>query len=161
MVGLSRLFPRNRRFGQYNLTYLDPDQTTEVDAVAGAFMLLRRETLGEAGPLDQSFFMYGEDLDLALRIKALGWKVVYYPAVVVLHHKGGSGNRYRRRTTREFYRSMLIFYRKHYASGTFFLLDWLIVAAILLRGTLAYAGHLLLSVVPAQTKAQPPARTQG
>ncbi len=143
MLGLSRLFPRSRRFGRYNLTYLDPDATADVDAVAGAFMLVRREAIQQAGLLDERFFMYGEDLDWALRIKARGWRVVYHPAVTVLHVKRGSSRRSRLRTTREFYRSMLLFYRKHYARQTFFLLDWLIVAAIQLRGGLAYGVNRL------------------
>ncbi|MEK7216476.1 MAG: glycosyltransferase family 2 protein [Chloroflexota bacterium] len=134
MLGLSRLFPHSRRFGRYNLTYLDPDTAADIDAVAGAFMLVRGEAIRDAGLLDEQFFMYGEDLDWALRIKAAGWRVVYYPAVIVLHIKRGSSRRSRLRTTREFNRSMLLFYRKHYARNTFFLLDWLIVAAIYLRG---------------------------
>ena len=97
-------------------------------------MLVRGEAIRDAGLLDEQFFMYGEDLDWALRIKAAGWRVVYYPAVIVLHIKRGSSRRSRLRTTREFNRSMLLFYRKHYARNTFFLLDWLIVAAIYLRG---------------------------
>lgn len=140
MAGLSRLFPRSRRFGRYNLTYLDPDVTTDVDAVAGAFMLVRREAVSDAGLLDERFFMYGEDLDWALRIKQRGWRVVYYPEVRLLHVKRASSSRHRTRTTAAFYESMLLFYRKHYAQRTFWLLDWCIVTAIRLRGALALAS---------------------
>ena len=66
MLGLSRLFPRSRRFGQYNLTYLSPEVETEVGAVVGACMLVRREAIAQAGLLDEAFFMYGEDLDWAI-----------------------------------------------------------------------------------------------
>ena len=82
-----RLFPRSRRFGQYNLTYLDPSVTAEVDSVVGAFMLVRAEAIQAAGLLDESFFMYGEDLDWAYRIKAAGWRVYYNADVTVLHCK--------------------------------------------------------------------------
>lgn len=139
MVGLSRLFPRSRRFGRYNLTYLDPDVETEVDSVVGAFMLVRREALEAAGPMDEDFFLYGEDLDLAFRVKARGWKVLYYPKVVVLHHKGESTRRARARAVREFYRAMLIFYRKHYAPANPPLLRWVVTAGIYLRWGLALA----------------------
>jgi GT2 family glycosyltransferase len=139
MAGLSRLFPKSRRFGRYNLTYLDPGLTADVDAVAGAFMLVRREAVSEAGLLDERFFMYGEDLDWALRIKQCGWRVVYYPEVQLLHVKRASSSRHRTRTTVAFYESMLLFYRKHYAQRTFWLVDWCIVAAIRLRGALALA----------------------
>jgi N-acetylglucosaminyl-diphospho-decaprenol L-rhamnosyltransferase len=117
MLGLSRLFPRSRRFGRYNLTYLDPDATTDVDSVVGAFMMVRREAVADVGLLDEAFFMYGEDLDWAFRIKAAGWRVVYYPLVTVLHVKRAS-SRQSPRAQIEFWRSMEIFYRKHYADAT-------------------------------------------
>ncbi len=148
MLGLSSLFPKSPRFAKYNFTYLDPDETTEVDSVVGAFMMLRWEALALAGPLDESFFLYGEDLDLALRIKSLGWKVVYYPKVTVLHYKGESSKTHKPRAVFEFYRSMLIFYRKHYSSTTPRPLGWLIISAILTRGLTVYlwnlAGYRLL-----------------
>ena len=130
MLGLSKLFPRSRRFGRYNLTYLDPDQPAEVDSVVGAFMMVRSEAAQQVGFLDDSFFMYGEDLDWAYRIKAKGWRVLYNPAVVVLHHKGASSRRHPRKAILEFYRAMHLFYKKHYAAGTNRLLGALIVAAI-------------------------------
>lgn len=114
---LSRLFPRSRRFGRYNLTYLDPDQVTEVDSVEGAFMLVRAEAIAQAGLMDEQFFMYGEDLDWAYRMKAAGWKVYYNPSVTVLHIKRAS-TRHSPRARIEFYRAMGIFYRKHYAART-------------------------------------------
>ena len=129
MSGLARLFPRSRRFGQYNMTYLDEDETTEVDSVVGAFMLVRREAISSVGLLDASFFMYGEDLDWAYRIKSHGWKVFYYPEVEVLHVKRAS-SRQNPQAQVEFWRSMEVFYRKHYAADTYLLLHWLIVSAI-------------------------------
>jgi hypothetical protein len=133
MVGLSRLFPRSRRFGRYNLTYLEPDQETEVDSVVGAFMMVRRAAIEDAGLLDERFFMYGEDLDWALRIKRAGWKIYYNPRVTVLHHKRASstGNQ---RAHFEFYRAMYLFYQKHYAADTPIWLHWLVVAGIALKG---------------------------
>lgn len=143
MVGLARLFPKSRRFARYNLTYLDPDQVTEVDSVVGAFMMVRWATFEEVGLLDEAFFLYGEDLDWAYRMKQRGWKIFYNPAVTVLHYKGASSRQARRRATREFYRAMLIFFRKHYAKNAFFLLRWLIVAGIYLRGAVAYVWNQL------------------
>jgi N-acetylglucosaminyl-diphospho-decaprenol L-rhamnosyltransferase len=136
MVGLSKLFPRSRRFGRYNLTCLDPDEVTEVDSVMGAFMLVRAEALEQVGLLDESFFMYGEDLDWAYRIKKAGWKVYYNPQVTVLHYKRAA-SRHSRKASCEFYRAMHIFYRKHYAATTPFWLHWLVLGGIALRGGLA------------------------
>jgi N-acetylglucosaminyl-diphospho-decaprenol L-rhamnosyltransferase len=132
MVGLSRLFPRSPRFGRYNLTYLDPDLVAEVDSVVGAFMLVRAATIAQVGLMDEQFFMYGEDLDWAYRIKKAGWKIYYNPAVTVLHVKRAS-TRQNPRAQVEFYRAMEIFYRKHYAAQTPWWLHALIVSAISLR----------------------------
>ena len=129
LTGLARLFPQSRRFGRYNLTYLDPDQGVEVDAVVGAFMLVRRAAITAVGLLDESFFMYGEDLDWAYQIKAAGWKVYYYPEVTVLHVKRAA-SRQSARAQIEFWRSMEIFYRKHYAVQTAGWVHGLIIGAL-------------------------------
>ncbi len=132
-LGLSKLFPHNPRFAQYNLTYLPEDQETEVDSVVGAFMLVRRQALEAAGLLDESFFMYGEDLDWAFRIKQAGWKIWYYPQVIVYHHKGAA-SRGNVRVRRAFYDAMAIFVRKHYKSQTHPLLYGLIMTGIAVKG---------------------------
>ena len=144
MLGLSKLFPRTRLFGRYNLTYLDPNLLTEVDSVVGAFMWVRREAILQVGLLDETFWMYGEDLDWAKRIKDAGWKVWYNPSVVVLHVKEAA-SRYSPRARVEFYRAMAIFYRKHYAATTPFWLHWLILAGIACRGGLDLSHRALKS----------------
>jgi N-acetylglucosaminyl-diphospho-decaprenol L-rhamnosyltransferase len=153
LAGLSRLFPRSRRFGRYNLTYLDPDQVTEVDSVVGAFMLVRAEAIGQVGLMDGQFFMYGEDLDWAYRIKAAGWKVYYNPAVTVLHVKRAA-SRHSPRAQVEFYRAMGIFYRKHYAAQTPWWLHALIVSAISLRQRLEQL-QLTLTTAGRQSEIKP------
>ncbi|MBV1767692.1 MAG: glycosyltransferase family 2 protein, partial [Methanobacterium sp.] len=115
MTGLSRLFPKSKRFGKYNLTYLDENETYEVDSLVGAFMLVRSDAIHEIGLLDEQFFMYGEDIDWCYRIKSRGWKIMYYSGAEIIHYKGGSNStRDKSRLTTEFYRSMYIFYNKHY-----------------------------------------------
>lgn len=126
MLGFSKLFPRNRVFARYNLTYLDENETTEVDSVVGAFMIVRREVIDEVGLLDEVFFMYGEDLDWCKRIKEAGWKVMYYPQVQVLHIKRAS-SRQNKRSRVEFVRAFLIFYNKHYRAQT----PWWVHVAVL------------------------------
>jgi N-acetylglucosaminyl-diphospho-decaprenol L-rhamnosyltransferase len=144
MLGLSKLFPRHPRFGRYNLTYLNPDQVAEVDSVVGAFMLVRREAIQQAGLLDEDFFMYGEDLDWAYRISRAGWKVYYNPAVTVLHVKRAA-SRHSRKAQHEFYRAMRIFYNKHYAHSTPLWLHWLVLTGISLRARLLKVQQLLMS----------------
>jgi hypothetical protein len=128
---------------RYNLTYLSDDETAEVDSVMGAYMLVRAEALEQAGLFDERFFMYGEDLDLAFRIKERGWKVFYYPAVEVLHHKGASSRKQSERSIREFYRAMHIFYRKHYAESRNGLVNAVVQSGITARGMLALSQNAL------------------
>ncbi len=143
MIGLARLFPRSRRFGRYNLTYLDPSLETEVDAVVGACMLLRSSVIREVGLLDEQFFMYGEDLDWAYRIKQYGWRIVYYPAVQVLHYKRAASTRRAIPSIRAFYDAMRIFHRKHYAAITPALLNILIESGITIKELIALGRNLL------------------
>lgn len=145
-MGLHKLFPRNPRFTRYNLLDRDPNETTEVDSVVGAFMMVRTAALDKVGLLDESFFMYGEDLDWAFRIKQAGWQVYYYPAVEVLHYKGESSKQRVFKTTYEFYRAMYIFYRKHYARHTIWLLRPIIVAGIVIQGSWALLRNALRPV---------------
>lgn len=132
LSGLGKLFPKSRRFGRYNMTYLSPDTQADVDAVVGAFMLIRSEALEQVGLLDESFFMYGEDLDLCYRIKKRGWRIVYNPEVTVLHLKGAASRKASRRAIIAFYDAMRIFHNKHYRSQTFFLINWGIDAGVFL-----------------------------
>jgi GT2 family glycosyltransferase len=137
LTKLSKIFPRSRRFGRYNMTYLDPDQSAEIDAVVGAFMLVRREAIEQAGLLDEIFWMYGEDLDWAFRIKQCGWKVYYYPPVVVQHVKRAASsqdNAGAARAKYEFDRAMWLFYRKHYRAATPAPIDWLVKLGLGLKG---------------------------
>ena len=126
MTGLSRIFPKSKRFGRYNLTYLNEDKTYEVDCIVGAFMLVRSKTIQDVGFLDESFFMYGEDIDWCYRIKAANWKIIYFSNAKIIHYKGASNSKKQnKRLTYEFYRAMYIFYNKHYKDGY----PWITTAA--------------------------------
>jgi N-acetylglucosaminyl-diphospho-decaprenol L-rhamnosyltransferase len=141
MIGLSRLFPRSRRFGRYRLTFVDERALADVDSVVGAFMMVRDEVVETVGLLDDDFFMYGEDLDWAYRIKHAGWRVVYNGQVDVLHYKRQS-SRQSVRAVGEFYRAMRVFFRKHYASQTPPPLGVLIEGLISALGTIAVMRRL-------------------
>jgi hypothetical protein len=117
LSGLSRLFPRSRRFGRYRLTFLDERALADVDSLVGAFMLVRGEALEQVGLLDEAFWMYGEDLDLSRRIRAAGWRVVYDGRLDVLHHKRASTDQ-NPKVRLHFYHAMQVFFRKHYADLT-------------------------------------------
>lgn len=148
MLGLSRRFPRSRRFARYNLTYLDPDEPADVDAVVGACMAIRGAALRQVGLLDERFFMYGEDLDLAYRLKQAGWRVRYDPSVVVVHVKGASSRQASLRARRAFFAAMLHFHRKHICHQHSLLVNALVVAGIALWGGLSLARLTVARVVP-------------
>ena len=116
-TGLSRLFPRSRRFGVYTASHVDADADGDVDAINGAFMLVSRSAVNDVGGLDEDFWLYAEDLDWCYRFKYHGWRVYYTAAATVIHHKGGSSTGGRRlKANTAFHRGMWIFYRKHYAN---------------------------------------------
>lgn len=123
-LGLEKLIGKNngilaRIFGGYHLTHLDFNSIHEIDSPTGAFFLTRKDIVVKLRGFDERFFMYGEDLDLAYRIKEEGYKVIYYPKYKVTHLKRMSGlmhENYQTRavTKRYFYEAMKIFYKKHY-----------------------------------------------
>jgi GT2 family glycosyltransferase len=112
IAGLSKIFPYSSVFAKYHLRYLDEDEVHVVDVLAGAFVLLRRTVLDEIGLLDESFFMYGEDIDLSYRISQAGYRNYYVPEIII-HYKGESTKK-DLRYVRIFYEAMLIFFKKHY-----------------------------------------------
>ena len=112
-TGIGRMSGAPESLAQYRATRLGDDEPGEVDAVNGAFMLVRREAVESVGLLDQGYWLYMEDLDWCRRFWQAGWKVFYEPAATVLHVKGGSSPR-RRRPRQEiaFHRGMGRFYRR-------------------------------------------------
>ncbi len=120
LSGLEKLFPKTRLFGEYHQGYKDLNTIHDVDCIVGAFFLVRREVVGEVGQLDEDYFMYGEDIDWAYRIRRAGWKIIYNPTVTILHKKKQSGRAHtlrKRRVTTEiyFHKYNWLFYKKHYA----------------------------------------------
>jgi len=116
MFGLSALFPRSRRFAKYHLGYLDENKVHQVEVLAGAFMFIRRETLDKTGLLDETFFMYGEDIDLSYRIIRAGYRNYYFPDTTIIHYKGESTKKGSLNYVRLFYQAMIIFAGKHFTS---------------------------------------------
>jgi hypothetical protein len=142
MIGFSRLFPKSRRFARYNLTFLDERQEAEVGSVVGAFMMVRREAIQQVGLMDETFFMYGEDLDWCKRIGEAGYRIMYYPSVTVLHVKRAA-SRQSKKARFEFVRAFLIFYRKHYQATTPALAHWAVLAGIGLWGGPRLWPHII------------------
>jgi GT2 family glycosyltransferase len=117
--GISRLFPRSNRLNRYYLTHIDSTKTAEVEVLAGAFMFIRAETFRKTGPLDEDFFMYGEDIDLSIRIMKAGYKNYYLPEATIVHYKGMSTQRNGYTDIQHFYKAMRIYIRKRSDEGDF------------------------------------------
>lgn len=148
IVGLSRLFPKSRLFGQYNVTYLDPDSEAEVDVLSGSLMMLRKSVLDLVGYFDEEYFMYGEDIDLSYRIKKAGWKIIYNPSTKAIHYKGESSKKSEFSIIARFYSTMLIFVRKHFEGRYSFLLRILLTAGIYVRATMAFLWQTVKNLAP-------------
>lgn len=136
IFGLSALFPKSKLFARYNITYLDENQTYEVDAISGSFMFLRRDVYEKVGGLDESFFMYGEDLDWCFRIKEAGFKIYYVHSTKIIHFKGESTKRSNIDEVKHFYNAMRLFVRKHFSGS--FLMELILQFAINARSALAF-----------------------
>ena len=128
---LDKRYPKSKKYGAYRLTYLDEDEINEVDAVSGAFLMIRKRLFDSLKGFDETFFMYGEDLDLCLRARENKFKVVYFPKVVVTHMKGQSGLKTRNKAVLyNFYKAMIIFYNKHYKKKYSRFVTWLVYLTI-------------------------------
>ena len=146
-IGLSHIFPKSRRFGRYHLTYMDEDETAQVDVISGSFMFMRRGLFNEIGGFDKRFFMYGEDIDLCYRISRAGHEVWYYPQIKIIHHKGESSAKRRIRSRIHFYEAMIIFSRKHRDTQSTFFPWWLMSVGIIFQAVLNIGGIVTRSAV--------------
>ena len=134
-----RLFPKNRFVKQYVLSDWDHDSTREVDWLSGSALMARREFIEDVGPLDESFFIYCEDVDWGYRAKAKGWKVVYFPGATVEHRSGASSDKAQVRMLWQHHLSMFRLYKKHRWANASVLERMAVAAGILLR-----AGYFIL-----------------
>lgn len=143
IFGLSRLFSKSKRFGKYHLSYLDNDETHSIEILSGAFMLMRKKALDKVGLLDETFFMYGEDIDLSYRLILGGYKNYYYPKTRIIHYKGESTKKSSVNYVFVFYNAMIIFAKKHFSQKNAKLFSFLINAAIYFRAGLAIMSRLI------------------
>ncbi len=143
IFGLSKLFPYSKKFGQYHLTYLDKNKNHEVAVLSGAFMLMLKETLDKIGLLDETFFMYGEDIDLSYRITQGGYKNYYFAESSIIHYKGESTKKSSVNYVIVFYKAMAIFAKKHFSQSNARTFNFLIHLAIYLRAFMAIVARFI------------------
>jgi GT2 family glycosyltransferase len=113
LFGLAVLFPDSRTFAGYYLGHLPEKENNSVDVLSGAFMMIKKDVLQKTGGFDESFFMYGEDIDLSYRIIQAGFRNYYLGEITITHFKGGS-TVYNSEHIKIFYRAMDLFVKKHY-----------------------------------------------
>jgi GT2 family glycosyltransferase len=143
IFGLSALFPKSKIFGKYHLGFLDKNKTHEVEVLSGAFMLLRKTALDKTGLLDETFFMYGEDIDISYRIIKAGYKNYYFPETKIIHYKGESTKKSSVNYVLVFYKAMMIFAFKHFSQSNARLFSFLISFAIYVRAGAAILIRVL------------------
>lgn len=134
-TGLGRRASAPSALAQYRAPEVE---SGPVDAINGAFMLIRRQALAEVGAFDEGYWMYMEDLDLCYRFSQAGWTTWFEPSVTVGHFKAGSSGRHRSlRLNYAFHYGMFRFYRDHYAATRSPLLNGAVYAGIALKLALA------------------------
>jgi GT2 family glycosyltransferase len=143
--GFSKIFPKSKTFNQYHLGFLPEHETNEVEILSGAFMFIRKEALDKTGLLDESFFMYGEDIDLSYRIIKAGYKNYYFAGTTIIHYKGESTRKGSLNYVKVFYNAMIIFARKHFSGNQSGLFSLFINLAIFFRGLLTVMANLFSS----------------
>ncbi len=114
MIGLTKLFPTSRMFARYYAGHLPEHESSMVEVLAGAFMMLSRKALEKVQGFDEQFFMYGEDIDLSYRLIKSGFRNYYFPATTIIHFKGESTQKQDASYVKHFYGAMQLFVRKHY-----------------------------------------------
>lgn len=145
IFGLAALFPKSKKFGQYHLSFLDKDETHEVEILSGAFMLMRKSVLDQVGLLDETFFMYGEDIDLSYRIILGGYKNYYFADTTIIHYKGESTKKGSLNYVKTFYNAMIIFAEKHFGESAQTFIK-VIKLAIYLRASLSIIKRFISSI---------------
>ena len=147
-----KLFPENKALGGYLLEYEDEDTTTEVVAVSGSCMLIRKEVIDTIGYLDEKFFAYQEDTDFCLRAGQADWEVNYYPEAKIIHYGGQGGSRVEPyRSIIEWHRSYWRLYKKHLAKDYIFLFNWLYYLFMIVK----LGGSLVVNLFRSERYAGP------
>ena len=146
VFGFSKFFPKSKTFGKYHLSYLDKNKTHSIEILAGAFMLVRKKVVDEIGLLDETFFMYGEDIDYSYRILKAGYKNYYFPDTRIIHYKGESTKKSSLNYVFIFYKAMIIFAKKHFTAKNASYFTLLINFAIYIRATIAILNRFVKKI---------------
>jgi N-acetylglucosaminyl-diphospho-decaprenol L-rhamnosyltransferase len=143
LSGLAAIFPHSKKFARYYLGHLPQHNNNEVNVLAGAYMMVKRNLLECLDGFDEQFFMYGEDIDLSYRISKAGYKNIYLADATIIHFKGES-TRKDIKYVRLFYKAMSIFVKKHYRAQSWWM-SMLLQLAIWCRAGISFLSNLFIS----------------
>ncbi len=142
VLGLTRLFPKNKRFADYYMGWKDENEPGPVPVLSGAFMFFRTDLLKQLQGFDERFFMYGEDIDLSYRTTQAGWQIDYVPATSIIHYKGESTKKENLDYVIVFNKAMYQFFEKHYSYAYTYIFKFFVILGIIFRGATSYIGSL-------------------
>ena len=142
LLGLSKLFAGNKRFGKYKMLDFNHDELREVDQPEGACLLLPRRVIEKIGLLDEGFFMLFEEVDWCYRIKQAGYQIWFNPAARVIHHHGQSIKQVKARMILSSHRGLFRFWHKHYSRGRWYLYGF-VYAGLMSLAYLRIASHTI------------------
>jgi GT2 family glycosyltransferase len=139
-LALDDLFPQSKLFAGFLMSYFKRDQIAEVDILNGWFWMTRRAAFNEVGPLEETLFMYGDDLDWSKRYRDAGWNVVYFPVAESLHHGGATTARAPIRFSVEMQKANFQYWQKNYGRAS----QLVYLAIIWIHQMSRVAGYSLL-----------------
>ena len=155
-TGLSKLFPNSTFFNNYYLGFKKLNSIHSIPVTAGSYMMMPTKLFKDLGGWDESYFFYGEDIDLCFRIGQAGYKIIYYPKVSILHLRGASSGlrkesakiassskENRLKVAKASTDAWKIFYKKHYSKKYPRIINWLVLSGIILKGKLRILKHKL------------------
>lgn len=140
--GLIRLFPHHPKIARYYMGHLSEDETSEIEILPGAYIMMSRESYEKVGGLDESYFMYGEDIDFSWRFILAGYKNYYLPSARIIHYKGESTKKGSMNYVYTFYNAMVIFARKYFSGKNAKIYISLINMAIWARAGLSFVKRI-------------------
>lgn len=144
---LKRLFRSNKFFGRESMTYWGYDEVKEVDWITGSALLIKKDILDQVGLLDENYFMYSEECDLAFKLKKIGKKILFNPEAALIHFGGQSSlgqylqSVHSKTITQYFYQSRYYFFKNNYGKVREFLLrsiDIFYFTVVLLRNKISF-----------------------
>lgn len=140
--GLSSLFPTSKEFAKYHVGDIPADQSAYIEILSGAFMFMRKSVLDKIGYLDETFFMYGEDIDLSYRFILEGYKNYYLADTTIIHYKGESTKKGSVNYVKAFYEAMIIFANKHFQKGSAKTFAFIMEMAIWMKAGMALVTNV-------------------